>query len=283
MSVPDMSMAARVPVAVENTLAVPTFGGGAEQWSPNRSNNYPKLALLVHSVEAKLARAKFHRHMGRREVAAIAEDNVAVVDTVLSAIETFALRSRAHWLKIAAACKADVIEHAASGSCGLAAVEFGAFVGYTALRLARAWGVGRTYRTVVSIEVDPIHAVVSRHLLDLGALALGAEVWTGQAKDVVLRFCAELGEYSGGFAFMDHCGTSFQDDLCRLRRLRSLPREAAVLADNVLEPGAPIFAWRVVAAAQRPASCWALREFGSPATEDWMVLANSLDVHSRSR
>jgi len=98
-----------------------------------------------------------------------------------------------------------------------ACVEFGTFVGYTAVRLAR-WlhEPGPVPGRALSLEVDPIHALLTRHTLSLVQLTLFSDIWIGQAIDLIPRISEDLGGPSLALAFMDHRGTKFHIDLFRL-------------------------------------------------------------------
>lgn len=198
----------------------------------------------------------------------------------LSAIESFGA-GIGQWLKVAADCKAELLQSSMKGrearpseTC----VELGTFVGYTAIRLARwasaACGPGRT----VSIEVDPVHALLARHHLSLAWLAQLADVWVGQALDVLPRLPEEMGASSATLAFMDHRGTRFHTDLFRLQRHGSVPHGARHICDNVLKPGAPVCLWLVT---RRPGSVlaenWSMNEFAHWSSEDWMLVSSVVD------
>lgn len=247
----------------EAQLPPPAYGGGAEAWRPNRGNNYPKLAQLVQAVESSAALSGFE------------------APVVLSAIEFFSLASRAQWLKVAAGSKASMINDAVTSPSAYGGInlELGSFVGYTAIRLAMGAeamsnrrGLQNRDPIVTSFEVDPIHVCVARHFVRIACIKSAAEVWMGQVKDVAFRLL-DLGGCCVTSSFMDHCGTSFHDDLARLTRAGFTAPGIRFIADNVLEPGAPVFAWMVRMSESPPALIWALHEFGSMITEDWMVVS----------
>lgn len=155
-------------------------------------------------------------------------------------------------------------------------VEFGAFVGYTSVRLA-----SRVVRTSarhcllqsVSLEVDNVHQVVARHFLDISALSIRAEVWSGQVRDLIPRVADELGARSCAFAFLDHRGTRFHEDFAHLVQVGSPGAMAQVVADNVLNPGGPVFAWNFRGVEH--AVEWTLTEYMSVDKEDWMAVIDA--------
>lgn len=199
----------------------------------------------------------------------------------LSAIESFGA-GIGQWLKVAADCKAQLVQssmHRREARRWETCVELGTFVGYTAIRLARwAGDVERGPGRTVSVEVDPIHALLTRHHLSLAWLAPLADVWVGQALDVLPRLPEELGAKSLALAFMDHRGTKFHSDLFRLQRHGSVPGGALHVCDNVLKPGAPVCLWLV---SRRPggvlAGNWSMNEFAHWNSEDWMLVSTVED------
>merc|ERR1712083_1061751 len=94
---------------------------------------------------------------------------------------------KGQWLKVAGFEKAEILSTGFQARPLLShevITEFGAYVGYTAVRLGhlvRTHGEGRA----VSLEVNPVHVCVARHLLDLAALSQVSEVRPGQAKDAL--------------------------------------------------------------------------------------------------
>mmetsp|Transcript_50201 Transcript_50201/g.155145 ORF Transcript_50201/g.155145 Transcript_50201/m.155145 type:complete len:445 (-) Transcript_50201:16-1350(-) len=159
------------------------------------------------------------------------------------------------------------------------AVEYGAFIGTTTIRLAdhaskHAPGPA-TQRTVqvLSFEVEPVHLVMARWMVDLAGLSWAAEVWPGMGSDAARRASDEFGQLSWRVAFFDHRGTKYHEDLAQLEWLRVLAPGALVIADNVLRPGAPQFLWHVhSSAAYRPVT-WAFVDNTPFPGEDWLTVA----------
>mmetsp|Transcript_51217 Transcript_51217/g.158684 ORF Transcript_51217/g.158684 Transcript_51217/m.158684 type:complete len:264 (-) Transcript_51217:23-814(-) len=218
---------------------------------------YRKLALLLDFVE-------FHAAAGDAE-------------SFLRAVESFG-SGVGQWLKVAADSKALLVE-AAMGRrrCWRSDVstELGTFVGYTAVRLAR-WAAGPDPAPgrSLSLEVDAVHALLTRHHLGLTQLAGAAEVWVGQALDLIPRLAEDLGAPCLGLAFMDHRGTRFHSDLARLERIGAPLPGLTHVCDNVLKPGAPLCLWL---ATRRPAGAvatsWSMNEFAHWNSEDWMLVS----------
>lgn len=197
--------------------------------------------------------------------------------TILAACEHFA-KYKGQWLKVAGMEKAEILEDGFRRQLLEAhelVTEFGVYVGYTAIRIGSLISARRMHVGAVSLEVSPIHVCVARHLLDLGELAHVSEVKSGQAKDALPRTSEEHGDCCVGFSFMDHRGTIFHQDFALLEKLSLFACWSCFIADNTLNPGAPVFLWNrrhshngrgVVSTVQ-----WALTEFLSE-HEDWTAV-----------
>mmetsp|Transcript_26058 Transcript_26058/g.60725 ORF Transcript_26058/g.60725 Transcript_26058/m.60725 type:complete len:211 (-) Transcript_26058:64-696(-) len=183
------------------------------------------------------------------------------------------------WLKVAADCKAELIDSSLDRRpCqrSEACAEFGTFVGYTAIRLARWLNAphllppGRS----VSLEVDVVHALLTRHHLSLCGLNTITDVWVGQALDLVPRFTEDLGAPSLALAFMDHRGTRFHSDLSLLEQHGVLLPGFTHICDNTLKPGAPLCLWVVTyRLGGATATSWSMNEFAHSNSEDWMLVS----------
>eukprot|EP00933_Yihiella_yeosuensis_P080405 TRINITY_DN9380_c0_g2_i3.p1 TRINITY_DN9380_c0_g2~~TRINITY_DN9380_c0_g2_i3.p1 ORF type:complete len:525 (+),score=85.69 TRINITY_DN9380_c0_g2_i3:1043-2617(+) len=224
-----------------------------------------KVAKLVDSVEAELT--------------------VGNATEILESCERFA-KYKGQWLKVAGLDKADLLEAAIEGrpvEDHEILAEFGAFVGYTAVRLGAALQRRSALRPpgLASLEVNPVHVCVARHLLDLGRLSNICEVKNGQAKDVLPRLAEEFGCKSAGFCFMDHRGTIFHQDFGLMQSYKLFAHQARFVADNILNPGAPSFSWERCQQSysrqnQVATTCYSLTEFLAE-HEDWTSVSD-LDV-----
>ncbi|CAE8593250.1 unnamed protein product [Polarella glacialis] len=220
-----------------------------------------KLAMLVQHVEAVLSR-------GPR-----------VADDVLEAIVEFSMKKFNYWLKVAADVKGTLLNYAldhAKAAQGRVRMELGAYVGYSGLRLSgavRAERVRPEAWRVLSLEVDPLHVCIARHMLNLGERSGLAEVRTGQVRDLLPKVVDDFGQLSVGLVFMDHRGTRFHEELRLFEREAMLCTQADIICDNVLHPGAPVFLWEETRpGSNRRATVWSLPEFGGEGCiEDWMA------------
>eukprot|EP00812_Abedinium_dasypus_P008701 NODE_2442_length_934_cov_186.574516.p1 GENE.NODE_2442_length_934_cov_186.574516~~NODE_2442_length_934_cov_186.574516.p1 ORF type:complete len:256 (+),score=83.57 NODE_2442_length_934_cov_186.574516:3-770(+) len=194
---------------------------GSTRW------RYHKLTWLLDEVESFLSDAGFSAF------------------TALRSIENFGKMGAIQWLKIAGDTKVYIIESSfMQRSLGPSQVhvEFGCYVGYTVTRLGQLQHrVGRRTPSVFSLERDAVHAVVARHVLDLGRLRSVAEVRCGLVPLVTPRMLEEAGAQGLGFLFMDHRGTRFHREFAHLEALDTWSVVACATVDNCMTPGAPQF------------------------------------------
>lgn len=187
----------------------------------------------------------------------------------MAAVERFA-ESRSLWLKITAWEKATVVHEVARLSRPRLAIEIGAYVGYSAMNVARA--VRPHGGRVVSLEVDPVHVTIVRNMLEFAGLSDTVDVWTGYCFDVIPHLLQTYGPRSVDMVFMDQKGTRFHSDLALMEELGLLADGAVVLADNVLKPGAPLYIWHLAHGPYNSLTAVSVREFLLQ-SEDWMVMA----------
>jgi len=202
---------------------------------------------------------------------------------IIAAVEWFP-KDVGRWLKVAGGDKAVVLWDALKSrkrSAHEVAVEFGALVGYTTVRLGAVCATGEREHPararcvdVVTCELDACHACVARHAIDLAGLSATTEVWIGQVRDLLPRFVEDFGRLSIGYVFMDQKGTAFHEDLQQLEFMSSLAVGGRVLADNCLKPGAPFFVWHVSMTGTYNTTIWTMSEFASEEIEDWMVVCH---------
>lgn len=208
-------------------------------------------------------------------------------ESIIEAVEWFP-KDVGKWLKVAGGDKAVILWDRLRDR-GLStyeiAVEFGALVAYTSLRLASV--VARGLRAVperaqctdvVTVELDIVHACCARHCIDLAGMSQNIEVYVGQVRDVVPRICEEWGQKSIGYLFMDQKGTAFHEDLHQLEQMGSMGLRSRVVADNCLKPGAPFFVWHVTRGGAYNSTIWTMAEFSSEEIEDWMVVCDCISA-----
>lgn len=182
------------------------------------------------------------------------------------------------WLKVAGGDKAEVLEDAlqrrppSPSECGM---ELGAFVGYSAIRFARQISFSREGPMCnVSFEIDPVHALVSRHHLRCAALSHVGEIVLGQLQDTLPRSIEQASWYSQAFVFMDQRGTTFHEDLEHLEYLGAPAPAGHTTADNTTKPGAPVFLWRMaVGSPAYQSTLYAMCEFAIEEIEDWQSVS----------
>ncbi|CAK9098902.1 unnamed protein product [Durusdinium trenchii] len=190
-------------------------------------------------------------------------------DAAMAAIERFA-ESRSLWLKITAWEKGVVVQEVARWAQPRLTVEIGAYVGYSAMNVART--VRSHGGRVASLEVDPLHVTLVRNMLEYAGLSDVVDVWTGYSFDSIPHLLKTYGPRSVDMVFMDQKGTRFHSDLALMEELDLLSDRAVILADNVLKPGAPLYIWHLAKGSYHHCTAISVREFLLQ-SEDWMVMA----------
>ncbi|KAL1635040.1 hypothetical protein SLS58_010435 [Diplodia intermedia] len=123
-------------------------------------------------------------------------------------------------------------------------LEFGSYVGYSAICLASAMvkraGTSRRVR-YVSFEKNPIIAAVAASLCDLAGLRDVVSITVGSAGESLSRLvrAGAVGPKSVDFVLLDHWKDLYIADLQICERESLLRPGSVVLADNIVFPGAP--------------------------------------------
>lgn len=191
--------------------------------------------------------------------------------SIHSAIESFT-REQELWLKLAGDEKGAVLDAVlAMQDRPRLVVEVGLYVGYSSTRMAsqmRAWG-GR----VISMEVDPFHAVIARNTIEWAGLSDYIEIWVGHSENLIPRLRERLPDNSIDILFFDQQGTKMHVDLERIRGMNLLSDRAVVVGDNVLRPGAPQFMYWNSVGGPYDTQIVSLKEYKQEIVEDWMSIS----------
>ena len=119
------------------------------------------------------------------------------------------------------------------------AIEVGAYIGYSALRIARRLPEGGH---LFSVEFSADNAALARRVLEHAGLSDRVTVLTGTLGDGGQTLTALKNEISDGavdFVFLDHDKDVYVPDLKHLLDAGLLRVGSVVVADNVGFPGAP--------------------------------------------
>lgn len=122
-------------------------------------------------------------------------------------------------------------------------LEFGSYVGYSAVGLGAAWrdlnpGQKVSYFT---FEKNPLMAAVTSSFVELAGLKDVVHVHVGPASESIKRLVAEgkLEKGSVDCILLDHWKELYLPDLQLCEELSLLRKGSVILADNILFPGAP--------------------------------------------
>jgi catechol O-methyltransferase len=164
------------------------------------------------------------------------------VDAAIRALDEFAYRRK--FLISVGDEKAAILEAAVRRAAPRRALELGAYVGYSALRIARTLPPGGH---LWSLEINPANAdIAGRVAAHAGAgdritFVVGA-LGDGGATMDRLREQHGFAPGSLDFVFVDHAKDQYLPDLERLLEAGWLHAGSVVVADNMRVPGSPRYA-----------------------------------------
>ncbi|CAJ1420393.1 unnamed protein product [Effrenium voratum] len=182
------------------------------------------------------------------------------VSSVIQVIEEFA--EERSWLKIQGEQKKELLEASLRPEDRI--VEFGCYVGYSSMVMAKKLRELGGHGSVTTCEVDAANAYVARGVLQFAGVEGEVQVRVGCACDWVAT--GQLGTID--FLLLDHRGTIYHEDLHAAEP--SLSEDAVVFADNVLYPGAPLFLHYIDVQGYE-IEIHELKEFKRPDLDDWVV------------
>lgn len=196
----------------------------------------------------------------------------------LAALEAFS-RTKG-WLKFGAsdekgAVVDEVVERLQGRSEAPLVVEFGTFLGYSAVRMAQQLSSGAR---IVTFENDPEVACLALNFIEFAGIEADIDVWIGHCEDLTPQLSQRFGPRAVSMVYMDHNQMIYHEDVARLEASGVLEEGAFLVATQVLKPGAPLLLWRL-AHAERSGRCSAPLELvsapdcGCPMMEDWVAVA----------
>jgi len=170
-------------------------------------------------------------------------------DAVLRALEVFGER---YPMFAIGPVKGAIVDDVVAARRPRRVVEVGTFLGYSAVRIARALAPGAT---MVCVEGNPEFAATARRVVARAGLGGVVDVVVGVAADAVPDVAAAVGG-AADLVFLDHCKECYAPDLARLEAAGLVVPGTVVVADNVVYPGAPGYLEKVA----RPAYETVLRD-----------------------
>lgn len=142
--------------------------------------------------------------------------------------------------------KARILQDELAKATPYVIVELGGYLGYSAILFGdyirkRRDAHDSKAMHVWSLEFEPDFAAIMRELISIAGLSDTITVVTGAA-DESLRKLKSAGEIDRiDFLFLDHVEDLYEQDLKVCEDLGMLGRGAAIVADNVVRPGAPAY------------------------------------------
>jgi catechol O-methyltransferase len=179
---------------------------------------------------------------GREEAAAnyvIANAPAGNVDAAIDAIDEFARHHK--FLINVGDEKGAILDAAVDRIKAQRVLELGAYVGYSALRMARRLAPGGR---VFSVEFNPSNAAIARRIIDHAGASARIHIVVGSIGDggKTMKALEDEQGFARGdldFVFIDHAKDAYLPDLQRILDAGWLHEGSIVVADNVGFPGAP--------------------------------------------
>jgi catechol O-methyltransferase len=179
---------------------------------------------------------------GREAAAAnyvIAHAPAGDIGAAIAAVDKFAYREK--FLINVGDEKGAILDAAVDRARPQRVLELGAYVGYSALRMARRLPPGGC---VFSVEFNPSNAGIARRIIDHAGAAGRIKIVVGTLGDggKTLQTLEEKHGFKPGnldFVFIDHAKEAYLPDLQRILEAGWLHQGSIVVADNVGFPGAP--------------------------------------------
>jgi catechol O-methyltransferase len=159
------------------------------------------------------------------------------IDGVIRAIDEYAYRKK--FLINVGDVKGKILDAALKRANARKVLELGAYVGYSALRIARMLPPGGH---VYSIEFNPANAQISRRIIAHAGAQDRVTVITGYLGDggpTMGRLKRKLNPGELDLVFVDHAKDAYVPDLNRILEASLLHHGSIVVADNIRFPGAP--------------------------------------------
>ncbi len=179
---------------------------------------------------------------GREEAAVrfvLANSKAGDLDGAIQAIDEFAYKHK--FLINVGDEKGELLDHVIERVKPALVLELGAYVGYSALRIARKLPKGGR---LVSVEFSAANAAIARRVLAHAGVSDLVTVVTGYLGDggsTLERLSRDFGFAAGRLdvVFIDHAKEAYLPDLQHILAKNWLRAGSVVVADNVRFPGAP--------------------------------------------
>eukprot|EP00971_Amphidinium_carterae_P196697 3903771-Amphidinium_carterae.1 len=123
---------------------------------------------------------------------------------------------------------------------------------------------------VTSIEVDPVHVAIARHIVAFAGVGSRVEVKCCHSNNLLEELALSSNMFS--MVFLDSRSSGYETEIATLEQAGFLDRGTVIVADNVLKPGAPRFLWEMTRSDRFSTKIVSLQEFAM-ASEDWMSVS----------
>lgn len=185
------------------------------------AGNNGKQARVI-SKEERLLKHVFNR---------AAEDDA---QSVLNVIDDFGHKTE--WLMNVGDEKGALLKNEIVKKQPKVAVEFGSYLGYSAVLMASNMPAGSH---LYSVDIDPLHSAIATKIVEFAGLKDRVTFLVGTVEDKLHQLQSKYGVSTIDLLFIDHHKAHYLKDLKQVEQLGFLKKGSVVVGDNILYPGAP--------------------------------------------
>ncbi|KAB1255134.1 Catechol O-methyltransferase [Camelus dromedarius] len=156
--------------------------------------------------------------------------------SVVRAIDTYCLTKE--WAMNVGDKKGQIVDAVVQELRPSVLLELGAYVGYSAVRMARLLLPGAR---LLTIELNPDYAAITQQMLDFAGLQDRVTLVVGASQDIIPQLKKKYDVDTLDMVFLDHWKDRYLPDTLLLEECGLLRKGTVLLADNVICPGTPEF------------------------------------------
>ncbi|CAI5797343.1 catechol O-methyltransferase [Podarcis lilfordi] len=157
-------------------------------------------------------------------------------ESVLDCIDNYC--SQKEWAMNVGDEKGVILDKVVEEADPTIALEFGTYVGYSAIRIARLL---KPNARLLTIEFNPEFASIAREIIEIAGLSEKITIIEGHSQDIIPQLREKYQVDKVDFVFLDHWKERYCPDTILLEECGYLRKGSILLADNIVYPGAPDF------------------------------------------
>ncbi|XP_043924635.1 catechol O-methyltransferase [Protopterus annectens] len=156
--------------------------------------------------------------------------------TVVNAIDKYC--SEQEWAMNVGDKKGLILDQVLQACNPHTVLELGTYCGYSAVRMASLLKPGARLLTV---DIEPYHLSIARQIVEFAGVQEKVTLLSGSSNEIIPQLKDKYQVDTVDFAFLDHFKSRYTPDTKLLEECGLLKKGSVLLADNVINPGAPDF------------------------------------------